>query len=103
MDNNLNSKIKKLSESLKKYEPEKIILFGSVSKNNFDNFSDIDIIMIKETDKNFVDRLIDIVPYINVSGQVDILVYTPKEWKEMEERKAPVFLSSQEGYVLYEK
>ena len=45
-------------EQLKGYDPEKVILFGSATRGDTDEYSDIDLIVIKETDRRFVQRLI---------------------------------------------
>ncbi|MEI9479476.1 MAG: nucleotidyltransferase domain-containing protein, partial [Deltaproteobacteria bacterium] len=49
---------------LKHYDPEKIILFGSRARGESDNFSDYDIVVIKKTDRPFLDRMQDMVPYL---------------------------------------
>jgi predicted nucleotidyltransferase len=60
---------------LKNYDPEKIILFGSYARGDADEYSDYDIIVIKSTDKPFLERLQDMVPYlVRFERTADILV-----------------------------
>ena len=73
-------------ELLKHYDPEKIILFGSRARGESDNFSDYDIVVIKKTDRPFLDRMQDMVPYlVQFDRPADILVYTPEEFDRMQE------------------
>jgi predicted nucleotidyltransferase len=41
---------------LKSYDPERIILFGSRARGEADEYSDYGIIVIKHTDRSFLDR-----------------------------------------------
>ena len=65
---------------VKHYQPEKIILFGSYSKDNVKKDSDIDILIIKDTDKRFFERQIEVEGMLTDRElPLDILVYTPDE------------------------
>ncbi len=46
-----DSDLERLVDLLKKYEPEKIILFGSRARGDADAFSDYDVLLIKRTDR----------------------------------------------------
>lgn len=59
-----DSHLTALVDLLKQYDPEKIILFGSRARNGADNFSDYDIVVIKKTDRSFLDRMQDMAPYL---------------------------------------
>ena len=50
---NLDKIIKDFKE---KYSPLKVILFGSYASGNIKNFSDLDILIIKDTKSKFFDR-----------------------------------------------
>ncbi|RNC70729.1 MAG: nucleotidyltransferase domain-containing protein [Desulfuromonadales bacterium] len=86
------------------YDPEKIILFGSLAEGNADESSDIDLFVIKETGSSPWDRSAEIDRYIDHRVPVDILVYTPTE---IEDRLAlnDFFVRDiiEHGKVLYEK
>lgn len=98
-------RVKRAIECIKKYEPEKIILFGSYSRGEMDESSDLDFVVIKETDKGFLERLIEVAKLIdNDLGKVDVFVYTPEEFKRMIEYKNP-FIEQvlKDGKVVFEK
>jgi predicted nucleotidyltransferase len=87
---------------LLRYEPERIILFGSRARGDADEYSDYDIIVIKRTERLFLDRLIDMVDYIVEFGRpAEILVYTPEEFQRMQDTDLG-FMVQKEGIILYE-
>jgi len=100
----MDSRIKKILRSLRKYHPEKVILFGSHAKMSYDRYSDIDLIIIKKTRKRFLDRIKEVLLIIQPHYPVDILVYTPEEFQRMISQRNP-FLEYviKEGKVIYEK
>ena len=53
----IQDRITQLVLALKAYNPERIILFGSGARGDTDEYSDLDIAIIKETDERFLDRL----------------------------------------------
>lgn len=101
----INKKIKWLVEDLKSYEPEKIILFGSALQEGFDQYSDIDVAIIKNTKKRFLKRLVEAARLIRSKlYPIDIFVYTPEEVKRMQEEESPFWEQvSKKGIVIYEK
>jgi len=67
---------------------EKVLLFGSYARNAQTKRSDIDIIIITETNKRFFDRYDDFNDIYNIiNSQCDMLMYTPSEWESIRERK----------------
>lgn len=98
-------RLKRIVEDLKKYGPEKIILFGSAVSGSMDEYSDIDLIVIKNTDKDFITRLGEVITYVHFSlYPVDIFVYTRNEFENMKQSHNP-FIEEvlKKGKVLYEK
>lgn len=86
------------------YGPEKIILFGSAARGDADEYSDLDVIVIKETDRRFVQRLVDAGALVSSPRHVDIFVYTPDELEAMIEEENPFIESAlRDGKVVYEK
>ncbi len=67
------------------YKPERIILFGSYGTEMARKSSDIDLLIIKKTNKRFVDRLVELMQLIRnkfaLTYTVEPLVYTPEEWR----------------------
>lgn len=71
---------------LSAYEPRQVILFGSFARNESDEISDIDLLIIKETDEDFFSRIRKVMQILDLRTSIDILVYTPVEFEKMKER-----------------
>ncbi len=100
----MERKIAQLIEDLKPYNPEKIILFGSAAREDSDEYSDMDVVVIKKTNKRFLERLIETAEMIRPSlGPIDVFVYTPEEFGRMKEWDSP-FIEEvlKEGRIIYE-
>jgi predicted nucleotidyltransferase len=86
------------------YSPERIILFGSLANGKVHEWSDIDLLIVKETDKRPVDRTIEICKLIHPKVGIDLFVYTPNEYEALVREKFFFLVSIlREGKVLYEK
>ena len=91
---------------VEKADPLKIILFGSYANGNADDSSDLDILIIKETDLPRPKRAVEIRKHLYglVDTGKDILVYTPaeiEEWENVKHSFVNTVLTS--GQVIYEK
>ncbi len=67
------------------YEPEKIILYGSYAYGKPTRDSDIDLFIIKETNKDRIDRYVEVKRMIYRPERrisVSPVVYTPREVAE---------------------
>ena len=96
--------VDRLVADLLPYDPQKIILFGSAARGDTDDYSDIDLIVVKVTDKRFIERLVEAGSYVSFPPRVDIFVYTPQELESMIEEENPFILSAlSDGKVIYEK
>ena len=90
----------------KKYNIQKAIIFGSFAKEGeVTKRSDLDLVLIKETKQRFFDRYQGL--YKDVYDtlkplQIDLLIYTPGELKNISHRK---FIKRilEEGIVIYEQ
>lgn len=70
---------------VKEYHPKKIILFGSYAYGNPTKYSDIDLFIIKNTNKKPIDRWMEIKRILRDPKRivsVSPLVYTEKEIKD---------------------
>ena len=100
----LNTELSRIVDVLvNNYNPQKIILFGSLADGNVHEYSDIDLIVIKDSDKNFYERLKE-VALLTLPKFVgaDILVYTPEEF---EFKKDSLFFKEEvfkKGRVIYD-
>ena len=88
-----------------KFNPDKIILFGSYASGTPNNDSDIDLLVIKDTDLPRHKRSFDIQKMLIGSMiPMDILVYTNNEF-EKEKNEKYSFLNSaiKTSKILYER
>lgn len=53
----INEELEQIVSDLLPYQPQKIILFGSMARGDCHEFSDIDLLIIKNTDTRFIDRI----------------------------------------------
>jgi len=86
------------------YNPEKIILFGSLTRGDYHELSDIDIVIIKKTKKRFLERIGDVLQLNDTEMRLECFVYTPKEFSKMQEEENS-FIEEvlKSGVVIYEK
>ena len=95
---------KQLTPIFQKYHIQKAILFGSIVRGEATKRSDIDLILIQNTEKRFLDRYEGLLGDLNdaISGRaVEVLVYTPDELQRISHR-AFISQALEEGLVIYE-
>lgn len=86
------------------YQPEKVILFGSLATGETWEWSDIDLVIVKDTKQRFLDRIKEVIRLLQPRVGVDILVYTPQEFAQLSNERAFVRAEIQaKGKVLYER
>jgi predicted nucleotidyltransferase len=86
------------------YTPDKIILFGSIVSGNIREWSDIDMVIIKNTDKPFLERIRDITRLLKPKAGLDVMVYTPDEFDDLSRSRQ--FFKEEviaKGKVIYER
>ncbi len=70
------------------YQPEKIILFGSYALGNANENSDLDLLLIKDTDEPVLNRAEGLHKALrDLFLPMDILVFTPSEISRDKDRK----------------
>jgi len=83
-------------------EVERISLFGSYAQGQVDLFTDLDLLVVMDTDKGFLERLRFLYGLLAVPVDLDLLCYTPQEFQALKER--PFLRHALQGErVLYEK
>ena len=82
----------------------KAVVFGSYAKGNADRHSDLDIIIVHDTNKGFFDRASDFSEIHSAwPRSLDMLIYTPDELDEMLAQRRPfIEIALDEGVVIYE-
>jgi len=82
----LNSELNRIVDVIiREYNPIKIILYGSIPSGKVNNWSDIDLVVIKNTDKSFYERLEEVIKLTEPNVGTDIIVYTPDEAEQMKD------------------
>lgn len=80
-----------------------IILFGSTVTGNTGIDSDIDLIVVMESEDDFLSRTGKIYQLLKPRVAADILVYTPEEFTRLSYSNPIIRIALKEGQVIYEK
>ena len=83
-------------------EVDKVILFGSYATGRRDLFTDLDILVVMDTQESFVDRTAGLYRQLPIDVDMDLLVYTPQEL-ERKQRSGFIKQALATGQVIYEK
>jgi predicted nucleotidyltransferase len=94
---------KQIVSTFKSFNPERIILFGSLIGKDWDEFSDVDLIVVYNSDKPFMSRLKELYMSWDIPKAVDIIAYTPSEYNEMINTNFFVQRAVSEGEIIYER
>ncbi|HCG77210.1 MAG: hypothetical protein COZ37_02525 [bacterium (Candidatus Ratteibacteria) CG_4_10_14_3_um_filter_41_18] len=102
----LQKELKRITDIvIKRYLPDKIILFGSLANGKVQEWSDIDLVVIKETKVRFIKRMQEVGLMTSPRLGVDFIVYTPEEFENMI-KDDNYFIKDEilrKGRVLYDK
>ncbi|WP_448383587.1 nucleotidyltransferase domain-containing protein [Desulfosoma sp.] len=93
----------KIISTFRRFDPEKIILFGSRARGDHDGLSDVDLILVYSTEKRFLDRLEELYLAWDTPVALDLLAYTPEEFNRLLDENPFVQEAVKQGEVLYEK
>jgi uncharacterized protein len=81
----------------------KAILFGSTARGEADQWSDLDLIVVADTERQFFERFKDFAGLYEVWPRLDLLVYTPAEFERLVSEENPLVLRAlEEGVVVHE-
>ena len=80
---------------------QRVILFGSVVREEDGLMSDLDLLIVWETPLSFLERTVELYRRLQPRVATDLLVYTPAEMERMTHTPL-VRRALQEGRVLYE-
>jgi len=99
----LERSLRRIVETLSKVEGVvRISIFGSYARGRADLFTDLDVLVIMETELGFVERLRILYELLAVPVDLDLLCYTPQEFRALKD--TPFFSRiREEEVVLYEK
>lgn len=90
---------------IEKYNPEKIILFGSLARCKYGEGNDIDLLIIQDNVKDKLAVTNSYYKEIDYNIPADFIITTPEGFKNGIEDVSNVFARNivEEGVVLYEK
>jgi uncharacterized protein len=84
-------------------QPERVILFGSLTQDQVHDWSDIDLVIVKETTQPFLKRIREAMLLLKPKVGVDLFIYTPAEFAELKRDRQ--FVQEEivkKGKLLYE-
>lgn len=100
---NLEAAVKRATELLSALPDVcRVSLFGSYPRGRRDLFTDLDILVVMETDLGVVERLRDLYALLSLPVDYDLVCYTPVEWEQLQHR-AFWRHARQSEVVLYER
>ncbi|SNB62639.1 nucleotidyltransferase domain-containing protein [Thermoflexus hugenholtzii] len=84
------------------YAPQQVILFGSLTEGRLYPDSDLDLVVVMPSSRPFLERIGEMLERFRPRVGMDLLVYTPEEFEEIQNR--PFFREEvlAKGVVLYE-
>ena len=74
-----------------------------MARDDWDDESDVDIIIVYETPKRFLERLKELYEAWNIKIAIDILAYTPHEFSLMLKTNPFIQNAAKEGKIIYER
>ncbi len=94
----------KVQTIVRKYRPDKIVLFGSYAKGNPSPDSDVDLLVIIATERSTWDLAVEISLALKHTIPMDIIVRTPQEIAKRL-KHGDFFIKNiiENGKVLYER
>jgi len=81
---------------------QRLILFGSYASGRRDLFTDLDILVIMESEQDFITRSAALRQSLHSGVDMDLMVYTPQEFEIMQE-KGFLKHALKNSQVLYER
>ncbi len=72
-------------------------IFGSVARGEDDEWSDVDVILVRETELPFTERAREVLPLAKALLPVDLLIYTPAELRSLRRTRAFVREAVEKG------
>lgn len=104
LKSHFDQEIKSITDQIiKNYKPEKIILFGSCARGNPTESSDIDLLIVKQTKKNRLERTKEVFLFVDHTLPFEPIILTPQEVKSRYQAN-DYFLQDalKEGEVIYD-
>lgn len=91
---------------VREFKPERIILFGSYARCDYQETSTMDLLVIAQTESRFVTRIRHALNACSGGlPPIEPLIYTPEEFDQLlnVEKESYLIDAMEEGIVVYEK
>ena len=98
----LKHEVRRLVDEFRLRGAELVILFGSLAKNKAGLFSDADLLVVMESDMEYLERSARLYGELK-PWCADIFVYTPDEFERIRNHNPLVRAALVEGTILHEK
>ncbi len=79
----MEERLSRLRSALAGYQAERVLVFGSAARGDWHEASDIDLLIVRDTEEPFFERLRQVYRLLPPDLAVDVLVYTPQELERM--------------------
>jgi predicted nucleotidyltransferase len=89
-----------VTQACRRVGAERALLFGSYARGDADAYSDVDLLIVCPTGRRFFDRHELFADVMDAFPGCDLLVYTPDEFAQLQERGV-VYEALREGVSLY--
>ena len=89
------------NQLIKKYKPQKIILFGSYAYGEPTQDSDVDLLVVADTDKKFHESVQEVRTLLPKDRPFDLIVLTPLEYQKSKASNALLLEIEAKGRVIY--
>ena len=90
--------------ALRAWGADRVVLYGSYARGDFHKDSDVDLLIVKNTEERFIDRIASALAVTGARIPVEPIVYTPAELEQMRARRSGLLAETErEGKVLYER
>lgn len=100
----LQSELKRLVRMLaERFQPRLILVYGSFVQGKVTDWSDLDLVVVAETDLPFYERSKAVLLAIRPKVGMDVVVYTPAEWEDIKTRPFVREEILTAGRVVYER
>jgi predicted nucleotidyltransferase len=88
----------------REYRPDRIVLFGSLANDAVHEWSDIDLLIIKDTDKRPIERNLEVFRLCRPAVGIDLFIFTPQEYDALLKEKYTFLMDIlKTGKTVYEK
>jgi len=89
---------------VRELDPQQVILFGSFAEGDFNEASDIDVVVVADFKESFHDRIKLLMRMNELGIPIEPIGYTKEEFGEMRARRNPFILEVfEKGKTLYSK